>query len=107
MGTWAEGIFQNDKAADYVYWLIDDLRSKIEATVKIPARLEPDEDDSQILLCNVDLLRLITDHVHRQVWFTWGIRGPMLPDTKTILEWKAKYLSVWDASIDQLDPTPD
>lgn len=105
MGTWAEGIYQNDVAADHVYSLLDSLLKQIETTVAEPVRLEPDEDDSQVMLCNIDLLRLISEHVYRQVWFTWGIRGPLLPDADTILDWKNKYLAAWDSGIDGLDPS--
>jgi hypothetical protein len=107
MGTWAEGIYENDVAADHVYDLLDRLVEQIKEAVADPVRLLPDEDDSPILLANVDLLRLISTHVHKQVWFTWGIRGPMLPDADTILAWRSKYLAAWDEAIDGLDPQGD
>lgn len=104
MGTWGEGIYQNDMAIDHVYDLLDRLVEEIEQTVADPVRMEPDEDDSRRMLANLDLLFLISEHVYRQVWDTWSIRGPMLPDAGTILDWKAKYLMTWDAGIDGLDP---
>ena len=107
MGTWAEGIYENDTAADHVYGLLDTLIEQILKTVTDPVRMEPDEDDSSILLCNVDLLRVLADHVYREVWATWSIRGALLPDAEEVLSWKAAYLEVWDRGIDGLDPTPD
>jgi len=104
MGTWAEGIYQNATAIDHVYDLLERLIEEVEQTVADPIRLEPDQDGSRRMLANLDLLRLISEHVYRQVWDTWSIRGPMLPDAKTIMDWKAKYLAAWDAEIDGLDP---
>jgi hypothetical protein len=106
MGTWAEGVFENDAAADYVYDLLDKMIEQILKTVVDPVKLEPDEDDSALLLCNVDLLGVVADHVYRQVWPTWNIRGPLLPPAEEILAWKAAYLEVWDRTIDGLDPHP-
>jgi hypothetical protein len=107
MGTWSEGVYENDVAADYVYGVMDKMLEQIQQATDDPAKLEPDEDDSQILLCNVDLLAVLADHVYRQVWFTWRIRGPLLPAADTILDWKAKYLAAWDKAIDGLDPDPE
>lgn len=108
MGTWAEGVFENDAAVDHVYDLLDKMIEQILKTVGDPVKLEPDEDDSNILLCNVDLLGVVADHVCRQVWSsgTWDIRGPLLPAAEEILAWKAAYLMVWDRAIDGLDPSP-
>ena|SRR5581483_6133061 len=108
MSTWAEGVFENDAAADYVYGLLDKMIEQILKTVVDPVKLEPDEDDSRILLCNVDLLGVVAHHVYRQVWSSgsWTIRGPLLPPAEEVLAWKAAYLEVWDRTIDGFDPTP-
>jgi hypothetical protein len=107
MGTWAEGIYENDTAADYVYGVIDKMLEQIQQAIDDPVKLEPDEDDRQILLCNIDLVAVLAAHVYSQVWFTWSIRGPLLPDAGKVLEWKAKYLAVWHQMIDELDPDPE
>jgi hypothetical protein len=107
MGTWAEGVYENDTAADYIYGVIDKMLEQIQQAIDDPVKLEPDEEDSQVLLCNIDLVAMLAAHVYRQVWFTWGIRGPLLPSAEKALEWKAKYLAVWDRTIDGLDPDPE
>lgn len=98
MGTWGPGNFDNDTAADHLSIITARLRDEIvEAMAEGDEALEADEYWGVAVPCNVELLALIAE----QRWV-----GVVLPDAATVAEWKRRYLAVWEASIDELDPTP-
>ncbi len=93
MGVYGAGNFDNDEAQDYIYKLIDKMIAQIEKTVSSKHGMEPDEPSSFLMMCNIDLIGLIVQHVNIS-----------LPESTTVEEWKTKYLAVWEGYIDGLDP---
>lgn len=86
MGTWGNGNFDSDTAADHLSILASRLLDETKAAiwgVAVP--------------CNVELLALLAE----QRWV-----GAMVPDLATVLAWKHTYLAIWEASIDGLEPDP-
>jgi hypothetical protein len=63
-----------------------------------PEDLEPDGYWGVAVPCNLELLYLLK----RQRYV-----GVTLPPADTLRAWKRAYLSVWDGSIDGLEPTPE
>ncbi|UGQ14305.1 DUF4259 domain-containing protein [Yinghuangia sp. ASG 101] len=99
MGTWGSGNFDSDGAADHLAMVTDRLIAEVkEAMDGDPVGLEPDEYWGVAIPCNLELLGLIAQQ---------GYVGALLPDAATIDAWKTKFLSIWDATIDDLEPTDD
>jgi hypothetical protein len=73
-----------------------------------PSMLEPDED-ADLVLANLEIIACLSEHLGRYE------RGDIqdflypcvLPPPETIADWKKRFLGIWDACIDGLDPTPD
>jgi hypothetical protein len=98
MGTWGPGNFDDDTAADHLSSITARLRDEIvKAMAEGDVELEPDEYWGVAVPCNVELLALLAE----QHWV-----GVVLPDAATVTEWKRRYLAVWDACIDGLQPKP-
>ncbi|GAA1360223.1 DUF4259 domain-containing protein [Catellatospora chokoriensis] len=98
MGTWGSGNFDDDTAADHLSMVTDRLITEVaEAMSGDPVRIEPDEYWGVAVPCNLELLHLIAQQ---------GLVGACLPDPEVIADWKARYLAVWDATIDGLEPKP-
>src|ERR1700755_1332195 len=95
MGTWAADNFANDEALDYAHELVDKMIRQVTKTIASKHGMEPDEPDSAVLMCNIDLMWLVGKHARLS-----------MPEAETIREWKAKYLAVWDRVIDDLNPKP-
>jgi hypothetical protein len=96
VGTWGSGNFDSDTAADHLADLTDRLIAEVATAMSgDPVEIEPDEYWGVAVPCNLELLHLIAqqDHV-----------GAELPDPGTIAEWKSSFLSVWEKSIDGLEP---
>lgn len=98
MGTWGPGNFDSDTAADHVSMLASKLVTDIETAMNGDAvALEPDEWDGTTVPCNVELLTLIA----KQGWV-----GVTLPAPDIVAGWGTKFVGIWAASIDGLDPSP-
>lgn len=98
MGTWGAGNFDGDTAADHLSSLTARLREEIaKAMAGDPVELEPDEYWGNAVPCNVEILAMLAE----QRWV-----GVVVPDLATVIAWKAKFLGVWEASIDSLEPSP-
>lgn len=96
MGTWGSGNFDSDTAADHLVVVTDRLVTEVaEAMAGDPVEIEPDEYWGVAVPCNLELLHLIAQQ---------GYVGAQLPDAATIEEWKTKFMAVWDATIDGLEP---
>ncbi len=94
MGAWGNGNFENDRALDHVYRLLNTMATRVEkAVAKLPRQKSPDLD---ALLADVELMGVIARHVYKPASFTWIVRGELLPDHLTIRQWKATVLRVWD-----------
>lgn len=99
MGTWGPGNFDSDTAADLVSTLASKLVHDIETAMQgDPVGLEPDEWDGTTVPCNVELLTLIA----KQGWV-----GVVLPAPEVVAGWRTTFVSVWDASVDGLKPSPE
>ncbi|RZT77821.1 uncharacterized protein DUF4259 [Micromonospora violae] len=99
MGSWGNGNFDNDTAADHLGILTDRLIAEVaEAMSGDPVEIEPDEYWGVAVPCNLELLHLIAQQ---------NYVGANLPDPDTIADWRTKFLTVWEGAIDDLEPTPD
>lgn len=99
VGTWGTGNFDGDTAADHLSIIVDRLVREVEeAMAGDPVGLEPDEYWGVAVPCNLEILHLLASR-------SWV--GVTLPPADTILDWKQRYLAVWDAAIDGLEPTED
>ena len=108
MGTWDSGNFDNDTACDYIIDLCEPIIECIRNTVQNETSMEPDEAESEILLCNMEILYKLANSLNTYQAKVAEQEFPMyiceLPDSKEASDWKSKYLSVWDNCIDDLDP---
>lgn len=99
MGTWGNGNFDSDTAADHLLILAARLLEETKAAMAgDPVELEADEYWGVAVPCNVELLALLAE----QRWV-----GALVPDLATVLAWKNTYLAIWEASIDDLEPDPE
>lgn len=92
MGVWGTQNFANDEAMDCVHELMDEMLADIEEIAASEHGMEPDEPDGFRMICKIDLLTLIGNHT-----------GASMPDQQRIVEWKEKFLNVWDQNIDELN----
>ncbi|MFJ5118634.1 DUF4259 domain-containing protein [Kitasatospora sp. NPDC088548] len=98
MGTWDSGNFDNDTAADHLSGVTARLIGEIEqAMAGDQVELEPDEYWGVAVPCNLELLHLIASQHYV---------GAELPPADVVEAWKETFLSVWERSIDDLDPSP-
>ena len=98
MGTWGAGNFDSDTAADHLGDLVGRLTAEVtEAMAGDPVELEPDEYWGVTVPCNLELLLVLA----RQGWV-----GVTLPPPEAIRAWQEKFLAVWEATIDGLEPKP-
>ena len=99
MGTWGSGKFDSDTAADHLSILTARLLREVEdAMAGDPVELEPDEYWGVAVPCNLEILHVLAGR---------GWVGVVLPEATTVEAWKATYLAVWDAGIDELEPAPE
>jgi hypothetical protein len=99
MGTWGSGNFDSDTAADHLSIVTGRLLTEVkDAMAGDPVELEPDEYWGVAVPANLELLLLIAKQ---------GYVGVMLPDAATLASWKETFVSIWERSIDGLEPTPD
>jgi hypothetical protein len=96
MGTWGAGNFESDSALDYINEQIDRYLGVIEAIFDDPGRFRLDEDAEGMLIPSVALLSLLCQHCHGA-----------LPRRIDVVAWKARYLDMYDAQIDGLEPAED
>lgn len=98
MGTWGAGNFDSDTAADHLGDLVGRLTAEVtEAMAGDPVGLEPDEYWGVTVPCNLELLLVLA----RQGWV-----GVTLPPPEVIRAWQEKFLAIWEATIDGLEPKP-
>ena len=96
MGTWGSGIYENDSTRDYIDGIINNLCNSIKDMLRynyilLHARMM----QSYLFMCHIDLLEAICS---RDNLYT------SLPDTAEIERWKAKYIEVWEFTIDECEP---
>ena len=109
MGTWGHGNFENDTAANYFCELCSPLMDQIRSTAADDGSMESDEYDSEVMLANIEILTVLVAHIGRAEKDEPGdvmFRFPV-PEENKVKEWRTRYLKVWNAYIDDLDPSPD
>jgi len=107
MGAWAAGNFDNDTALNRVYALVQQLTARIDKLLaKSPRRLDRLYEVAEQVMCDVELVRLIAQHVFEPATFRWPIGGDMLPSATRVEAWKAALLAAWDAGVDPEDADP-
>lgn len=94
MGTWSCGNYDNDGALDYVGSIIDKLVARIEETLADETLAEVDEDGERILMPSVDMISILCERSRCAT-----------PKPETIESWQKRYLEVFDAGIEGLQPT--
>jgi hypothetical protein len=97
MGTWGDGNFQEDTAADHLSALTSRLIQEVQTAMSNLRNLEPDEYWGCAVPCNVEILSLLRS----QNWC-----GASVPEPAIVEQWKTTYMAVWDRYIDQLAPDP-
>jgi len=109
MGVWDSGNFDNDEAADHILEVCIPLMDHIKETVQDDALMEPDEHDSPVMLCNIEILCNLATSLNRYSFKPQDKPEYVceFPSSKEAEEWKVKYLNVWDNYIDGLDPDED
>ncbi|RYX81276.1 DUF4259 domain-containing protein [bacterium] len=95
MGTWGEGNFDNDGALDYVGGLINQLMDKINACFA-EGDVYLDEEGEEIIIPSVHIISLLSEECKA---------APPKPDS--VVEWRDKYLTLFDEQIGGLDPAGD
>jgi hypothetical protein len=87
--------FANDGAMDYLAMLTAKLMATISEIVADEDRLGLDEDGESMLMPSVEVLALLCERY-----------GAQPPKPAKVRHWSEKYLAVYDATIDRLDPAP-
>jgi hypothetical protein len=87
--------FANDGAMDYLALLTAKLVATISEIIDDEDRLGLDEDGESMLMPSVEVLALLCERY-----------GAQPPKPAKVRQWSQKYLAVYDATIDDLDPGP-
>ena len=96
MSTFAEDNFGNDGAQEYLAMLTARLMGTITEVMARADRLKLTEDGESMLMPSVEILALLFERYDA---------APPRPET--VRQWSAKYLKVYDKTIDKLKPTAD
>jgi hypothetical protein len=87
--------FAPDGARDYLAVLTAKLVATIAEIAADADRLNLDEDGEAMLMPSVEVLALLCERY-----------GAAPPKPAKVRQWSEKYLTVYDATIDRLDPEP-
>lgn len=98
MGTWGAGVYENDTAADYLLNKIERLINDIRLQIRYQTRINAGFSESEILICDIDLLTLLCEKRDCSVH---------LPATKELEEWEKVYMNIWEGTIDDTNPTKE
>jgi hypothetical protein len=88
MGTWSSENFGNDAALDLVCSVANNVKKELAA----PSGVE----DLELVMAAVAILKALIEHCH----------APR-PDSSEIIALRDKVLAIYDAEIDELDPSPE
>lgn len=98
MGTWGSGNFESDTARDYLSSFMDRLVTEVaEVMDGDPVEIEPDEYWGVALPCQLELLTVLVRAGHTS-------DTPLRPEA--VERWKARFMAVWEDTIDGLEPAP-
>jgi hypothetical protein len=93
---WQPGNFDSAGANQFLGELIDDLCESIEEILDDDERFALDDDAEYILMPSVELIALLCERYNTKP-----------PKVKKIQKWRKKYLKMYDAQIDALEPPGD
>lgn len=93
MGTWGAGDFESDGALDFLDEQVERYLGIIEDVFADAERFHLDEDAESMLIPSVRILTALATQL-----------DAFLPDTLDVETWKARYLAMYDAQIDGLQP---
>ena len=96
MGTWGTGNFESDAALDFINEQVDRYVGVIEEIFADESRFRLDEDAEGMLIPSVVVLALLCERC-----------DGALPSRIDVAAWKARYLDMYDAQIDGLEPARD
>src|SRR6476646_1436739 len=97
MGTWGAGNFDSDGAFDFIDEQIDRYITLVtEICADEEYRFRLDEDAEAELMPSIELLIFLCEHC-----------GGVLPTGLDIAAWKQRYLAMYDADINYLEPSPE
>ncbi|MFD1815211.1 DUF4259 domain-containing protein [Rhodococcus gannanensis] len=95
MGVWGPGNFDSDTVADGLGELTGRIVDDITAEFEEDSRLEPDEWGGEMVPAWLEILTEIAES---------GRVGATFPPATVLVDWRDRYLRVWDGYIDQLEP---
>lgn len=98
MGTWGSGVYENDTASDYLSKTIERLLNDIRLQINYQIRLNAGFSESDILICDIDLLTLLCEKRDLNIH---------LPEKEEIERWEKVYMDIWDSTIDETCPTEE
>ncbi|OYD60879.1 DUF4259 domain-containing protein [Rhodococcus sp. OK302] len=98
MGVWGSGNFDSDTVADGLGMLTGRIVDDITAEFEDDSSLEPDEWGGEMVPAWLEILTEIAET--RRV-------GVSFPSTTVLIDWRDRYLRVWDGYIDELEPDDD
>lgn len=93
MGTWGAGDFESDGALDFLDEQVERYLGIIEDVIADEQRFRLDEDAESMLIPSVRILTALATQL-----------DAFLPDSLDVDEWKSRYLAMYDAQIDGLQP---
>lgn len=90
MGTWGPGNFENDTAAEHLIQLCNPLVEQIRNAVANPSLMEAGEDDSDVLVANIEILAILGGNIGRiENGELGGLIFPFrLPPPEEVESWK-------------------
>ncbi|QQM24166.1 DUF4259 domain-containing protein [Rhodococcus sp. P-2] len=98
MGVWGPGNFDSDTVADGLGVLTGRIVDDITAEFEDDSSLEPDEWGGEMVPAWLEILTDIAQTKRVGVTF---------PSTQVLIDWRDRYLHVWDGYIDELQPDDD
>lgn len=93
MGTFGEGNFDSDGALDYVNDLVNRLAATVTQCLADEDRSALDEEGETIVVPSVDIIALLCAHC-----------SAVPPKEELVIQWRERYLRLYDEQIDALDP---
>ena len=95
MGSWGSGNFDSDGAANYLVTVINRLRAEVDEVLTDADRSSVDEDGEAVVVPTVQIISVLVEHCQA---------AP--PEPAVVSVWRDKYLAIYDAQIDGMDPVP-
>jgi hypothetical protein len=93
MGTWGTGNFANDGALDYLGELVGRLAARVEELLGSVRGADLDEGGESELMPSVEIVSVLVERCNA-----------VPPRASVVRGWRERYLRLYDAQIDALDP---